>query len=358
MSLSLTKQPRRRPSPSRRDQELYVRYQTTGITQAELAGDCGLTQCRVSQIIRRVEKWRAEINPQPHDLTPAGGQTPLEQRRLDRWLERERNEVLFKQSLRQAQQPQVVKTTKTGPDGQEVTIRELPVSPQWLRLAQRANEQLFRREALAPLPQERPDDELRQQIMQQELVELCIQALGRRLFSHATHPYTLVEQLLQLLRGQPLTAEDGIDRGFGELAQLLAQTAAGEAAAAEPTAGGQDAAPSADAQAENASGGDPAADTISSTCAELDDSPQTESGEELECHDQDADCDSQPPKRLGPKLRKFFEQAVNDPDTPDEARQSIRRRLRADSHSTPKTARCLTSWDSTQDEPRGTSRGA
>src|SRR5207247_1753227 len=50
---------RRRPAPSARDQQIYLDYQTTGRSQEELAKDYKLTQCRISQIIRRVEQWLA-----------------------------------------------------------------------------------------------------------------------------------------------------------------------------------------------------------------------------------------------------------------------------------------------------------
>src|SRR5437773_6885338 len=49
--------PRRRPDPSARDQQIYLDYQTTGRSQEELAKDYELTQCRISQIIHRVEAW-------------------------------------------------------------------------------------------------------------------------------------------------------------------------------------------------------------------------------------------------------------------------------------------------------------
>ena len=51
--------PRRRGVPSERDQQIYLDYQTTGRTQTELAEQYGLTQCRISQIICRVEAWLA-----------------------------------------------------------------------------------------------------------------------------------------------------------------------------------------------------------------------------------------------------------------------------------------------------------
>ena len=53
----LPPKPRRRPAPSARDQQIYLDYQTTGRSQEELAKDYELTQCRISQIIHRVEAW-------------------------------------------------------------------------------------------------------------------------------------------------------------------------------------------------------------------------------------------------------------------------------------------------------------
>jgi hypothetical protein len=340
MSTSILKKPRRKPSPSQRDQELYVLYQTTGMTQDELAEKYRLTQCRVSQIVRRVEKWRAEINPQPHDLTPAGGKTPVEQRRLDRWLERERSEAIIKQALRNSERPQQVKTTKTGPNGEEVTIRELPTSPQWLRLAQRANEQLFRRDALAPLPEERPDHDLRQQIMHEELVQLCINAVGRRILSRKPHAYTLVDQLLQLLRGEPLNTEFGIDPGLGELSRLLAKKAAGDAAAesmAEENMAEEDVAKEdvteegADEEgawrSADARYGESEADAISSTCAESGESPQVEAEEHLAVDSPGQGDNSEPPEGMDEKRRQFLERMTTESSSRrmrERARQLLR----------------------------------
>src|SRR5262245_13215662 len=51
---------RRRPDPSQRDLQIYLDYQIAGQRQIDLAHDHKLTQCRISQIIRRVDAWRKE----------------------------------------------------------------------------------------------------------------------------------------------------------------------------------------------------------------------------------------------------------------------------------------------------------
>ena len=59
MNVSTTSAPPRRVrklvAPSSRDQQIYRDYQTTGQRQRVLAEKHKLTQCRISQIIRRVE---------------------------------------------------------------------------------------------------------------------------------------------------------------------------------------------------------------------------------------------------------------------------------------------------------------
>jgi len=54
---------RRRRAPSERDQQIYLDYQTTGQTQVQLAEQYRLTQCRISQIIKRVEAWLTQSQP-------------------------------------------------------------------------------------------------------------------------------------------------------------------------------------------------------------------------------------------------------------------------------------------------------
>ena len=65
INAAASRKPRTRPAPSSRDQQIYLDYQTSGKLQDELAEQYGLTQCRISQIIRRVEKW---VHATPENL--------------------------------------------------------------------------------------------------------------------------------------------------------------------------------------------------------------------------------------------------------------------------------------------------
>src|SRR5262249_8516114 len=51
------RKPRKCKAPSQRDKQIYLDYQPSGILQNDLAKKYKLTQCPISQIPRRVEKW-------------------------------------------------------------------------------------------------------------------------------------------------------------------------------------------------------------------------------------------------------------------------------------------------------------
>jgi hypothetical protein len=215
------RKPRRRAAPSQRDQQLYVEYQTSGVTQLELAEKYQLTQCRISQIVRRVAAWRGGIDPAGRPLPP-GDLTQQEQRRLDRWLERQRNEAIFKAALRKIDLPQITTTTKTDADGQvkERAVREQPPNVQYLKVAQRANEQLFRREQLQPVPLVDADAKERCRLVVSELVKMreAAQAAGR--VKADSNPLMLVGSLLRAVQGEPPTYSD-TDPGLEELGDWM-----------------------------------------------------------------------------------------------------------------------------------------
>src|SRR4029453_9683600 len=119
MTRTEIRMPRRRPAPSPRDQQIYIDYQVGGMRQIELARQHRLTQCRISQIIRRVERWRRRLSP--HDT---GGDISFRQRqRLDRWLERELLTTVCREAMRQFHEGQKIITHKTGTRGDK-TIDE------------------------------------------------------------------------------------------------------------------------------------------------------------------------------------------------------------------------------------------
>src|SRR5262245_41982018 len=63
MTTSLQSQapsPRKLPLPSPRNRQIYLDYQVHGLSQTVLAEKYSLTQCRISQIIRRIDAWRLQ----------------------------------------------------------------------------------------------------------------------------------------------------------------------------------------------------------------------------------------------------------------------------------------------------------
>src|SRR4051794_17791637 len=140
---------RRCRAPSARAQQIYLDYQTTGRSQAELAKDYNLTQCRISQIIRRVRAWlaaggsvqspKSEVQSQddsaatldlgPGTLDPAG---------LDRALQREYLSFVCRHAIQQFDADRVTTTTKKGTRGDkpidETTERREPKSIQCLKI--------------------------------------------------------------------------------------------------------------------------------------------------------------------------------------------------------------------------------
>lgn len=82
--------------PSARDQQIFVEVQALGRLQSEVARQHGLTQSRVSQILKRVGRWRGNVDPEQ-----VGEPSPSEQARLDQWLERRTLEEVRAYAFRQ-----------------------------------------------------------------------------------------------------------------------------------------------------------------------------------------------------------------------------------------------------------------
>src|SRR5438876_12312321 len=117
---------RRRSAPSARDQQIYLDYQTTGRSQEELAKDYKLTQCRISQIIRRVKAWLAcGAGVSPADESAAiqnpkseiQNQITADPAHLERALQRQYLAFVCREAIRQFQTDRVTTTTKTGTRG-------------------------------------------------------------------------------------------------------------------------------------------------------------------------------------------------------------------------------------------------
>src|SRR5262245_46844027 len=107
------KLPRKKRIPSPRDQAMYLARLTHGVTQEELAKEHRLSQSRVSQILRRVAKWWANLRPEPE-----GELAPEERQRLERWLERERQQAIYDRGIRGFDSAaKQLTTTKSGERG-------------------------------------------------------------------------------------------------------------------------------------------------------------------------------------------------------------------------------------------------
>ena len=130
--------PRKKRAPSSRDQAIFLAYRAGGKSQAQLAEDNHLSQRRISEIVRRVEHWRANLLP-----AAAGELEPQQQARLERYLEQQRLQGIYDRAIRAYDtQPQELKTARQGDrDGKpyhDQTTRELPPNVQLLKVAQRA----------------------------------------------------------------------------------------------------------------------------------------------------------------------------------------------------------------------------
>src|SRR5436189_2141297 len=107
LAAAADRKPRTRPAPSPRDQQIYLDYQTTGKQQSELAQDYNLTQCRISQIIRRVEKWlHATGNP------GSGADDAAARQCLERRLQSERLNSVCREAMRHYHDQQKTVTHK------------------------------------------------------------------------------------------------------------------------------------------------------------------------------------------------------------------------------------------------------
>jgi len=130
--------PRKKRPPTARDQAIFLAYHVTARTQTELAEDYDLSQRRISEIIKRVERWRADLIP-----AAEGELEPKQQQRVDRWLVHERLRCVYDRSIRAYDtQALELKTTRKGDrDGKpfhDETTRQQPPNVQLLKVALRA----------------------------------------------------------------------------------------------------------------------------------------------------------------------------------------------------------------------------
>ena len=150
--------PRKKRAPSSRDQAILVAYRVQGRTQADLAEDNRLSQRRISEIVRRVERWRADLIPAAENELDRG-----QRERFERWLERERLQAIHTSAMR-AHDAQVteLKTVREGQrDGKpfkDETRRQQQPSVQFLKLALRATTDIGRLNDKPPVDKHEPKD--------------------------------------------------------------------------------------------------------------------------------------------------------------------------------------------------------
>jgi hypothetical protein len=208
-----TRSPRRRPAPSPRDQQIYLDYQSTGKSQTDLATQYGLTQCRISQIIRRVERWVQSSTfkvqgPQHGDSTWNLEPGTLNAAAFARRLEYERLSLACREAIRHFREPQKNVTHKTGTRGNtaidETTERTLPPNLQCLKVLLQANAQLSRLEKQVAAEQTQPptDQERREQV-EAALVQLYQDAQRAGKLPFHLNPLALARCLVRAMLREP-----------------------------------------------------------------------------------------------------------------------------------------------------------
>jgi len=151
------RQPRQSQAPNQRNQQIYLDYQT-GQRQIDLAEQYHLTQTRISQIIRRVEKWLHAAWDQVGATaglpsSAAGSDTAdlTARQRLQHRLQYDRLSEAARLALLHFHQPQKVVTHKkgarAGKEFHETTERLLPPSLQCLKVVAQTTAQLTRLQA-------------------------------------------------------------------------------------------------------------------------------------------------------------------------------------------------------------------
>jgi len=138
--LARAARPRR---PSQRNQMIHASIRFAGRDQSEVAAEFGISQPRVSVIVRQVERWRRLHTPAELD-EPHGA----ERQRLERWLARQRYETLYAHALRFLEHSQRDLMTmsdqwKEGShNASDQTRRSQRAEAQWMRIALQATKEM------------------------------------------------------------------------------------------------------------------------------------------------------------------------------------------------------------------------
>jgi hypothetical protein len=151
---SLQSSDHRSPNPpTERDLEIYAAVRVDGRRQVDVAGQYGITQGRVSQIVRHVNHWRVGMGADA-DLEHRDQQT------VDRWLDAQRIEKLYEETMelyRRSCQPRRKERRGTDHRGEWTTesIDHQPGNLQCLKLAARLIELKSQLSAPPQPPQEK-----------------------------------------------------------------------------------------------------------------------------------------------------------------------------------------------------------
>jgi hypothetical protein len=140
-TLTKAARPRR---PSERNRMIHQSIRLLGKHQRDVAAEFGVSQPRVSAIVKQVERWRSLHTPAELD-EPQGA----ERQRLDRWLARQRYETLYVHALRFLEHSQRELMTisdqwKDGTtEGHAHVSRSQRAEAQWMRIALQATKEML-----------------------------------------------------------------------------------------------------------------------------------------------------------------------------------------------------------------------
>jgi hypothetical protein len=203
--VSRGRQARAPRTPSSRDQEIYAKYNFEGRRQTELAADYGLSQNRISEIIRRVTAWKSSVDS-------AHQESPQDHARLLRQVQDERLNLICREAIRHFYDSQTTITRKSGTRGdkpfEERTERTTSGNLQCLKVLLAATRELRQLAESDPPPTHQPTAYDREQIMEEELVRLYEEAIAEGKVEPTENPAARIDRWLDSLLGETLPTTD------------------------------------------------------------------------------------------------------------------------------------------------------
>ncbi len=192
-----------RQAPSERDLQVYAAVRVDGRRQVDVAAEFGLSQGRVSQIVRCVNQWRAGL----------GIDAELERRdrkSVDRWLEQLRIEKLYEETMelfRRSQSPRRKERRGKSHRGEWTTetLDHQPGNLQCLKLAARLIELKRQLDEDPPRPDQSsssPRSHMDEYEAFRFLVDLRNDAVRRGDVPEADDSEVVVRRMIRELTGQ------------------------------------------------------------------------------------------------------------------------------------------------------------